>query len=562
MQTTSPEQAVDPRVHLKRDVSPPGIQRILPPVPAFVVVACLTLSVFGCGKPRRRTTPVRFGPLSSLPGTAPLPLQLTRNELEASIVASLMKRVAGRPDSLDAAARVETNVVPILDRVLALPANMRALRAIAASRHEPFSAARARWEGLLAADIYIESGGLPDAISPAGAVGVSQWMPSSGRGMGLHVDAAASTDLTAQISALQSQGTGGTAPGSPAALAASRIAMLTAERAKADERYNPDLAIAAQTGYLLSEWQHLPAADWLMQAYHGGAGGVKRLIDLFLGASTSTAASIARGAGGSRLSYPMIYFGCSPTSHVRAFTYLYSRSDDHRYYWWKLLAAMQLLAVYRKSPAAAAAEWSQLAPGRLMEAAWYPAGMQQAIPDMPTLLRARAQGVLVPVASSAALAAEPAPLDPIHAEPYACVRPETLGALKLLAAIYRRAGGQARLQLGDLTITVAYQRLQVAKWPDSLQAQPAPEMPDGSATVGPPPAFNYHTTGIAADVLQPKSRLEQLRLLWALGALSDRGIIAWVRSSSGGPARYHLVPNPAYRLALQKVASTGKLPRL
>jgi soluble lytic murein transglycosylase-like protein len=54
---------------------------------------------------------------------------------------------------------------------------------------------------LLAAQIHVESGFNPFAVSPAGARGIAQFMPSTARGVGLHdpFDARAAIDAQARL---------------------------------------------------------------------------------------------------------------------------------------------------------------------------------------------------------------------------------------------------------------------------------------------------------------------------------------------------------------------------
>ena len=74
---------------------------------------------------------------------------------------------------------------------------------------------------------------------------------------------------------------------------------------------------------------------------------------------------------------------------------------------------------------------------------------------------------------------------------------------------------------------------------------------------GPPSEFDYHTTGLAADILAPKTKLEREILEYALAYLEERQIIAVTEAKDYNEPRYHLVPNPCYADALSKIGENG-----
>src|ERR1044071_4269225 len=80
----------------------------------------------------------------------------------------------------------------------------------------------------------------------------------------------------------------------------------------------------------------------------------------------------AAGAIGKNVHFDDVYFNSTPQSHADAFSYLYSRLDDHRFYWWKLQAARHAIALYRSNRQEFTRQWEALLPGRARESVWYP----------------------------------------------------------------------------------------------------------------------------------------------------------------------------------------------
>lgn len=74
---------------------------------------------------------------------------------------------------------------------------------------------------------------------------------------------------------------------------------------------------------------------------------------------------------------------------------------------------------------------------------------------------------------------------------------------------------------------------------------------------GPPADFDYHTTGLAADILAPKTKWEREVLEYALAYLEERQIVAVTEAKDYNEPRYHLVPNPRYADALSKIGQAG-----
>lgn len=549
---------------------------------------CLYLS--GCRlapqrAPAKVSLPV-FAPTTVTIQQEPLPLaSLTRAQRVDDLLQMMRKRVWGRRASLPDIKRIVTEVAPIVREAAGQHAVEPYLAMFARDSNLDFGQAREEWVALQEADLLLEAGGDTDEISTAGAVGVAQWMPNIAREQGLKVNLAESQRLTVKINALNWRlawltylarpDADPNAPGKPSftpadftqadALKTER-AGLRDKRRSVDERYDPRAAIFAHTRYMLHLYAKFPSWDWVFQAYHGGEGGAKKELRLYLGGGklASAAKAIRTGKDGQPLTFEDVYFGVSPHAHTQAFAYLNGRGDDHRHYWWKLRSSRQAIAAYRQNPAEFEKQWAALLPGRRTEAVWYPDAPPHAVADLQALRAANGKG-LVLVASTLGITVRPAPLDLPNAPVYAALQPCAKGALLLAAHAYQRAGGKAPLAAGDMTLTPAYDAQTRALHPPRPALPPIyPPDPDSKILPGggPPADFDYHTTGLAFDVLRPAAKSEWETLEYALSYLEERRIIAVTEARDNDERRYHVVPNPRYVDALTRIAQTGTLPEL
>jgi hypothetical protein len=553
----------------------------------------------GCG--RKAPTANRRPEGERATAAAPLPLNPDRARLAGMVVEAQRKRVMGRRTSLRDVARVVGEDGPIVAAAAWQPQAQGALRQIARDMGLSLKEARREWIALQEADLLLESGGNPEDVSPANAVGVAQWIAETGRRAGLKIDLAASKKLTAQIDERKRQAAwreyllrpdaDPRAPGAPPIsrqqaeaqlpLLRAQLESLRAQRRRYDPRYDPKAAIFAHARYLLGLYPRFPSLDWVFQAFHGGEAGVRRTLKRYLGKRWpgSAAAAIRRGRNGRPLCFEDLYFGTTPRAQPAAFAYLYGRLDDHRYYWWKLRAARGAIALYRRDPAAFRKQWEAFLPGRAKEAYWYPNAGDEALADTRALQDAQTNGRLVSVKSTSDFAIRPASPDPASARLCAALRPESKGALLLVAAAYRNAGGRERLTVGDMTRTQAdLERMRALPPPsrrsraDKRRARPrqspsgplwppdldAKNLPGG----GPPADLDFHTTGLAFDLLRSADRTQWKTLEYALGWLCDRHILWWREETEGGSRRYHVVPNPQYAATLARIGIGEKAPVL
>lgn len=548
-----------------------------------MMVLCVLL-LPGCHQsPPPAAPPAVKTHLPPVPTNVPLPGRLSREERTTLLLAGLHKRIRGRLTSLPDFERIVTETAPLVEAAAEQAEVQPIFAQMAEDEGSRPEEAKAHWIALQEADLLLESGGEADSVSVSDAVGVAQWLAGTARGVGLKVDLPASRRLTHEIDALrlriawidylQRPDADSNAPGAPRLTPVDfaerptllqSVESLRQRRRAVDARYDPAQAISAQTRYLLRLYRRFPSEDWLFQAYHGGEAGVARTLKFYLGKRWpgTAAQAIRTGNDGAPLSFEDVYFTTSPLSHPEAFRYLYGRSDDHRRYWWKLRASQEALAAYRHAPAAFGKEWLRYLPGRPTDAYWYPDAPDSGFTETGALQRAWTERRLLPVLSDGTLQVRPEPLDPIPSGLYSGLRPASLGLLRLVERTYRATGITLPLTIGDLTLTtpLALRARELAPpkplkpplWPPD----PARLHPPGD---GPPPDFDFHTTGIAFDILRPTDEKQRKALEYALDSLEDRRILAYADAKDHNERRYHVVPNPAHSDALSRMAS-GPLP--
>lgn len=484
-------------------------------------------------------------------GNAPIPWKMSHSQLLMAIQERWKKAVMGRLESLEGMQRVLFQLQPLVKEAAQQKGIQPYLRQMAHLQHLSLEQAKHRWVLYQLADIFIESGGDENQISSANAAGVAQWVPSLAREQGLRIAPAQSLVLTKQIEAINDQLTKtsdspSTSPASlqpPQTLKALRD-KLRAERARVDARFDTRKALFAQARYLLSLYPRFPSLQWIFQAYHGGQAGERKLLQLYEGKKAASSQLILHGDHGRPLPYEKVYLSVSPMHHVAAFDYLYSRGDDHRHYWWKVLVAAKFIKRFQKNPNELPLVWNALLPGRLQDALWYPNGPAYAFATPQEVHEAFQHHQLLSVEG---LANTDIAFPPSSSH-YPYLRPEAYGALRLILALYQKAGGTEPLTIGDCLFLTKSQTETVSSSPNK-----AP-----SSLSGPAPSFSYHTTGLTLDILPPTNPKSRHRLDYALDLLADRRIVAVTPAHDNGIDRWHICPNPLYGEALAAWATSPK----
>lgn len=461
----------------------------------------------------------------------PPPFQTPDQKIHAAVV---RWRFALLSQSVTNSTPTQLNAMQaIIQRSVAQPSVQSDLKLLAHYMGVSTSQMRSNWEALQAADLFLESGDDANAVSSVGACGVAQWMPESAVRVGLKVNLAESNGLSREIRALQkaavvagipSTGLSPKGPGVdsssqsrtdvPSVDNNSKIAELQSKRASIDQRFNPELAIFAQTRYLLSLVKKFPSTDWLFQAYHGGEAGVTRLLRLYSNEPGASPASIILGdRHRPKTTFADVYLNCSPKRHLRAFDYLYSRGDDDRHYWWKILAATGIIPQLIAQPPAPGS-----IPPTLLRL-WY--GHNEELYRFQgdnMVVQGLNAGVLVPSPCTSTTCQYTPGASHLGAPP--ALRPIAAEALRLIMYRYHAEGG---LGLPSVNITT------------------------GISAPGPGQA------GLGFQILFPKDPRDLLVMTYVLERLTDQALIGLGRAVHEGPPHWIVLPCPFYGQAISKL---------
>jgi hypothetical protein len=181
----------------------------------------------------------------------------------------------------------------------------------------------------LAALVFLESAGRPDAVAPGGldgAVGLTQILAETARDLlGLKVDTAASARYTRRIDR------------AVARLRLKRAARLSRARERVDQRFDPVKALQATGRYLALAERRFGREDLAFVSYHMGIGNLESVLKLY---------------GHGNVPYAQLYFDSTPLRHAAAYAKLAGFGDDSSNYFWKLGAAEQILRLARTDHAA------------------------------------------------------------------------------------------------------------------------------------------------------------------------------------------------------------------
>jgi hypothetical protein len=270
------------------------------------------------------------------------------------------------------------------------PGGVQATARRVAALHAPIQAAAATAHidpGLLEAMVFLESGGRPDVVAgsdPSAAAGVTQIVAETGRTLlAMHIDLSTSRRLTRQIATAQKRHD------------AAGVARLQAQRRRADDRFDPNKAIAATGRYLAFALPRFGGGDFAVASYHMGVGNLADAIRGYVGPKEKQlAVKLVRQR---KLTYAQLYFDSSPFRHQTAYHRLANLGDNSNTYYWRVLATRDIMHLYRDSPA----ELDRL--NRLetgygsAEAVLRPPGSTSVFANAAAVKRALARGLLVKV---------------------------------------------------------------------------------------------------------------------------------------------------------------------
>jgi hypothetical protein len=375
--------------------------------------------------------------------------------------------------------------------------------------------------------VFLESSGRPNVYAlgdVSNATGLTQIVASTGQSMlAMRIDVAKSRSLTKRIDRLDARGRANSAD------------KLRAKRAKIDERFDPEKALAATMRYLETARKTFGRDDLAVVSYHMGLGNLEAAIrDYADDGSTPVAQLVARD----KISYAKLFFDTSPLRDPDAYATLTDLSDDSKTYYWRILAAREIMRSYREDPGALS---------RIQDLQDNKGSAEEVLHPGDSTLRFEEPADIEKAAGDGKLVALPArgtrslgwTVDPqmgqlakkLKKKPalYRQLRPEALSLL-----IYLGLGVKAidpRAQPLRVTSSVRDQRYQ------NLLLQSNPEATS---------AFSLHTTGYTFDILRKygsKKTADSFEFM--LDRLQALNLIAWVRE----PAAIHItVSSDAKRL--------------
>jgi hypothetical protein len=402
--------------------------------------------------------------------------------------------------------------------------------------------------GLMEAMVFLESGGRTQVIAgddPSAAAGLAQILASTGSDLlGMRVDLSRSRRLTAQIAATalkfdqipdqiarlraradrlpkpgdranqlqRPRNRGNRAKRTRARLERkidrlrglrprlpSRLRGLHAERARVDERFDPEAALAGMSRYLSLAEDRFGRSDLAVESYHMGIGNLESVIRAYVGAN-GEGERIAKLVGREQLSYAKLFFDSSPLRHPAAWEILGALGDDSSTYLWRVLAAREILHLYRKDRERLRHLIALHGAKATAEEVFHPEDRTRSFADPSELAEAYDDGGLVEIPRDHQLGFKISPqlgqlADEVGAERglYRGLRPEALATLIYMTARVRAITGHARERLivSSAVRDRAYQEQLVETNPEAT------------------PDYSLHTTGWSFDIRRKYGSTDQ-----------------------------------------------------
>jgi hypothetical protein len=384
-----------------------------------------------------------------------------------------------------------------------------------AALHAPIEAAAASAgvePSLVEAIVFLESGGRSDAMAegdPAGAAGVTQILPETGRDLlGMRIDLAASTRLTTQIATARMLHQ------------SSLLVELEHKRSRIDQRFDPTAALAATGRYLAFALPKFGRIDFAVVSYHMGVGNLADVIRAYAGRGEKRLA--VHVVAERKLTYAQVYFDSTPFHHPGSYQLLASLGDNSDTYYWRVLAARDIMALYRTDPGELRRRAQLETSSSSGEAILHPPGTTEAFSDPAALKRARSTGALLAAPdepSTRHFALDPAvaaQAQQFGRDPslYSALRPAALGTLYYIAdRVHAISGAKSPLRVATTVRDSAYQRALV----EHRLARPG---------------YSLYTTGYSFDIERRYASHAQAEAFQAvLNRLQALDVIAWERRS-------------------------------
>jgi hypothetical protein len=189
----------------------------------------------------------------------------------------------------------------------------------------------------LEALVFLESAGREDARAPGApeaAAGLTQILAETGANLlGMRVDAAAGARYERRLARPEHQ------------RRERRAAALRRARARVDERFDGERALAATARYLALARARFGREDLAFVSYHMGIGNLESVLRDYAGAPVGAIRDVVARDG---LSYARVYLDSTPVRHAPAYRRLAGLGDDSSNYLWKLAAAREIMRLWRE----------------------------------------------------------------------------------------------------------------------------------------------------------------------------------------------------------------------
>jgi hypothetical protein len=364
--------------------------------------------------------------------------------------------------------------------------------------------------------VFLESAGREDAQAPGGlegAVGLTQILAETGQNLlGMRVDVEASERFTRRLARAERRGQ------------ERRTAALRRARAAADERFDPERALAGTARYLALARERFGREDLAFVSYHMGIGNLESVLRDYTGRRDGEIRDVVADED---LTYTRVYFDSTPTAHARAHRRLAALGDDSSNYLWKLAAAREIMRLWREDGARLQRLAALHTAKSSAEEVLHPPDETEMFATPADLRGAWNEGEIVPFPDAEhvtglrrdARMGELA--DRIDQLPslYRGLRPEALAVALYIGAQVRAISREEPLIVTSTVRDAAYQAALVRRNREATRN------------------FSLHTTGWAFDVLREyRSRRQALAFQFVLDRLRSLNVIAWARE----PAAIHI----------------------
>jgi Transglycosylase SLT domain len=370
----------------------------------------------------------------------------------------------------------------------------------------------------LEALVFLESAGREDVIAgetPEAAAGLGQILPSTATDLlGMEVDLPLSIKLTRQIALAEEEGKG------------TKAAKLRRERARIDERFDPEAALDGAARYLEIATERFDGAtDLATVSYHMGIGNLESVIDAYEGDTSD-------------LSYAQLFFDSAPDRNAEAHDILSGFADDSSLYYWRILASERVMAQWRDDCAELERTAALATAKATLEEVYQPEEETPVFEGPEAVEAATDDGELLPLPAGGAPGwsvdeqmGELAPRLDREPELYRALRPEALATLAFMGALVERlSGAEQPLRVTSAVRDLTYQDLLNDSNPEATQE------------------YSLHTTGYSFDVLREyENDLRAAAFQFALDRLRALAVIDYAVD----PRAIHVTVSPLGRQLLE-----------